>query len=94
MEIPIKIKILDNEYLIKSDDNDIERIHRIAEYVNDKLKENDLTGKGLSEKKVAILAALSIAGDYFHVLKERDELLENIQQKSKIIINSINSSLK
>lgn len=91
---PIKIKILNNEYLIKSDENDIEGIHRIAEYVNDKLKETDNNSKGLSEKKAAILTALNIASDYFQALKERDELLDNIRHRSELLISSINESLK
>ena len=91
---PIKIKILNNEYLIKSEENDIEGIHRIAEYVNDKLKETDNNSKGLSEKKAAILTALNIASDYFQALKERDELLDNIRHRSELLISSINESLK
>ena len=94
MEKPVKIKILNNEYLIKSDENDIEGIHRIAEYVNDKLKETDNNSKGLSEKKAAILTALNIASDYFQALKERDELLDNIRHRSELLISSINESLK
>jgi cell division protein ZapA len=91
---PIKIKILNNEYLIKSDENDIDSIHRIAKYVNDKLKETDNNSKGLSEKKAAILTALNIASDYFQALKERDELLDNIRHRSESLISSINDSLK
>lgn len=91
---PIKIKILNNEYLIKSDENDIDSIHRIAEYVNNKLKETDNNSKGLSEKKAAILTALNIASDYFQALKERDELLDNIRHRSELLISNINDSLK
>ena len=60
MDKPIKIKILDNEYLIKAKEDDIDNVYKIAEYVNEKLKETDENSSGLSEKKAAILTALNI----------------------------------
>ena len=40
MDKPIKIKILDNEYLIRSKETDSDNVYKIAEYVNEKLREN------------------------------------------------------
>lgn len=91
MEKPVKVRILDNEYLIKSEVEDIEEVYRIAEYVNEKVNEIIENSEGLSEKKTAILAALHIASDYFQVLKDRDDLLANIHQRSKALIYSIDS---
>ena len=90
MEKPVKIKILDNEYLIKSEE-DIEKVYEIAEYVNEKAKEINRSSGGLSEKKTIILTALDIANDYFQVLKERDDLLANINQRSKALIYNIDT---
>lgn len=91
MEKPIKIKILDNEYLIKSEDEDIEKVYKIAEYINEKVKEINDKSEGLSEKKAIILTALNIAGDYFQVLKERDDLIDNIRQRSNAMVCNIDS---
>ena len=91
MEKPVKVKILDNEYLIKSDEEDIEKVYRVAEYVNKKIKEINDSSEGLSEKKTAILTALNIAGDYFQALKERDDLLVNIRERSEALIYNIDS---
>jgi len=93
LDKPIKIKILDNEYLIKGKGNDIDNVYRIADYVNEKLKETDENSNGLSEKKAAILTALNIAGEYFQALKERDELQKKIQEKTKSLVLSINDNL-
>jgi cell division protein ZapA len=87
---PIKVKILDQEYLIKSEE-DSEQVYRIAEYVNEKLREIKDNTEGLSEKKVAILAALTIASEYFQLLKERDDLSANIRQRTKTLIYTIDS---
>ena len=94
MDRSIKIKILDNEYLIRSKGNDTENIYKIAEYVNEKLRETDENSSGISEKRAAILTALNIASDYFNVLDERDKLLEEIQNKSQSLISVINSKIR
>ena len=86
----VKVKILDHEYHVKSEE-DIEQVHRIAEYVNEKLREVKENAAGLSEKKTAILTALNIASEYFQLLKERDELLANIQQRTRAMIYNIDS---
>ena len=93
MDRAIKIKILDNEYLIRSKGNDSDNVYKIAEYVNEKLKETDEISSGISEKKAAILTALNIASDYFNLLDERDKLLEEIQKKSQSLISVINSKI-
>lgn len=87
---PVKVKILDQEYLIKSEE-DSEQVSRIAEYVNEKLREIKDNTEGLTEKKVAILAALTIASDYFQLLKERDNLSANIRKRTKTLIYTIDS---
>ncbi len=87
---PVKVKILDQEYLIKSEE-DSEQVYRIAEYVNEKLREIKDNTEGLSEKKVAMLAALTIASEYFQLLKERDDLSTNIRQRTKTLIYTIDS---
>ncbi len=94
MDKPIKIKIQDNEYLIKSKGNDTDNVYKIAEYVNEKLRETDEISKGMSEKRAAILTALNIASDYFRVLDERERLLQEIQNKSQSLISVINSRIK
>ncbi|MFH1351654.1 MAG: cell division protein ZapA [Pseudomonadota bacterium] len=87
---PIKVRILDHEYLIKSD-GDVELIHQIADYVNEKLKEVKEDTERLSEKRTAILAALNIASDYFQLLKEREELITHIRERTNAIIDDIDT---
>ena len=86
----IKVKIYNQEYVIKSDES-AEQLGRIADYVNDKLKEIEDNTEGLSEKKMAILVALNIASEYFLAIKERDELSVNIRQRTEALLNNIES---
>ena len=91
MEQPVKIKILDQEYLVRSQE-DSESVQRIARFVNDKFREIEKNAEGLSEKKTAILAAFHIASDYFQVLKERDSLKENIQRRTRALVDRMESA--
>ena len=82
MEDKVTIKIKDTEYAIRSSD-DREQILKAAEYVDRKLREIDEFKKELSEDRKAILTALDIAGDYFQLIKEKEVLLAEINNRSK-----------
>jgi cell division protein ZapA len=86
----VKVKILDNEYLVRSEEDE-GQVQRIAEYVSQKLSEVRDNTDGLSEKKAAILAALNIASDFLHLRKEHDELLANLRQRARTLIGNIDS---
>ena len=90
MEKPIRIKLLEHEYLIKSDENE-ERVKNIAQYIHEKFGEIKENTEGLSETKTAILAAFDIASEYFHLLKARDDLVENIERRAQTLNSHIDS---
>lgn len=89
---PLRVKIGGQEYQLQSD-GDEEEILRLVEYVNTKLRGTEDPKKGHSEKKMAILAALSIAEDYFHVLRERDELRAKVRSQTEALIRHIDSAM-
>ena len=89
---PVRVRIGGHEYLLQSDGNE-EDILRLADFVNTKLKDAEDPEKGLSEKKTAILAALSIAGDYFQVLRERDELRAKVRSETEALIQHIDAAM-
>ena len=88
MENPIRIRILDNEYLLRSDE-DPEQVNEIAKLVNEKLDEVRKNSGKLSEGKTAILAAFDIASDYVRLLKERDILLRDVQDRCRVMNRQI-----
>ena len=89
---PVKVRIHDQEYLLKSD-GDVKQIEAIADYVNQKLADVQEGSEGLSDRKVAILAALSIAGEYLQIRKEQDEMKGRIRQRTDALISSIDSAI-
>jgi cell division protein ZapA len=92
LEECVRVRILDQEYLVKSEEDD-DRVHEIAEFVNEKLLEIKNNTQGLSDKMTAILAAFHIASDYFQLLKERDEQEKAIQKRAQHLIYEIESAL-
>lgn len=90
MKNPIRIRILDNEYLLRSDE-DPEQVSEIAKLVNDKLDLVRQNSEKLSEGKTAILAAFEIAGDYLRLVKERDILLQDVQDRCRLMNRQIES---
>ena len=90
---PVKIKILDYEYMIKGEE-DLDQVFRIADFVNAKIKEAEECSPGISEKRKVILAALNIASDYFNLLNNQDNKCVDIEQRSKALIYNIDSAIK
>ena len=88
----VRIKIQDREYVVRGSD-EREQILRVAAYVDRKLKEISDSKKGLSVDKTAILAALDIAGDYFQLIKEKEDLLAEVNSRSQRLIQGLNRAL-
>ena len=89
---PVKVFILGQEYLIKSDE-DGELVYKIAAYVNKKVDEIRAESDGLSDKKIAILTALNIASEYFQLLDESEKLSADMHLRMKKIMININDVL-
>ena len=90
MEKVVRVRILENEYLIKSD-VDIEEVERIARFVDDKLREIQSSTNGLSDKNTAILAAFDIANDYFQLQKDESDRLRKLQERVEALNCQIDS---
>ncbi|MBW2001785.1 MAG: cell division protein ZapA [Deltaproteobacteria bacterium] len=92
MDEKITIRIKDTEYAIRGSD-DREQIVKAAEYVDKKLREINEFKKELSEDKKAILTALDIAGDYFQLVKEKEVLLAEINNRSNRLLQRLDLAL-
>ncbi|MCD6306426.1 MAG: cell division protein ZapA [Deltaproteobacteria bacterium] len=90
MKKPIRVRILDHEYLLRSDEDE-ERVEEIAKFVNAKLTEIKNSGPSLSESKAAILAAFYVASDYFQVLEEREALEKRVEERIRALNEQIDS---
>jgi cell division protein ZapA len=88
LEKPVRVRIFDHEYLIKSDEDEA-YVQTIARYVNEKFWEVKEHTEGLSVNRTAILAAFHIASEYFQLQKRYDGLVKDIQSRA----HSLNSQI-
>lgn len=87
----VKIEVFGQEYSIKSDNGDEDHVKRIAQYVNEKIKDILSNTEVTIRLDVAILAALDVAHDYFLLKEDHDKLIEAIESRSKKLIQYIDS---
>ncbi len=88
VEKPVRIKIFDQEYLLQSEIPD-EDINIIARFVNDKFCEIKENMHGISDLKTAILAIFDITREYFEVLQKHDNFEEDVERRTKKVIDKI-----
>jgi cell division protein ZapA len=95
MKNSVRVEILGREYTLKSDEGE-ERVRKVAEYVNEKIKRISENAKTISTLNVAILAAMDIANEFFEFQEGRSNLtrkVEKIEVKSGRLIDMINSKI-
>ncbi len=89
----VKVEIYGSEYKIRGDAAP-EHIQEIAHYVDSKMREvTHETALG-SSLKVAILAALNIAGELFGERDDRNKLLARVEERTEEMARSLVSELE
>ncbi len=71
------VKIMDREYTLVSDDSR-EHMQKVANYVDDKMRETFDGNKKLSTSMIGVLTALNVADELHKALNEKDELERRI----------------
>ena len=75
----ITVTIFEDEYIIA--DPDAQKVQRIAQYVDNKMREIDRQhSSNISTAKLAVLAAMTIADEFMQVVGEQDRLAESAQE--------------
>ena len=83
----VEVHILGQRMSLKADD-DPRHVERIAAYV--KRKVDELSGGGpLSATKLAVLAAINIADDYFRALDEGRAFKREVAARSRALLEEL-----
>ncbi|MBD3368077.1 MAG: cell division protein ZapA [Candidatus Eisenbacteria bacterium] len=88
----VKVEINGSEYRIRGD-ADPEQIREIAHYVDSRMREVASETNLGSSLKVAILAALNIAGELFQEREDRNTLLAVVEEKAEELSQTLESEL-
>lgn len=80
----VEVQILGQRMMLKSSD-DPRHVERLASYVKRKVDEVAAHGP-ISSNKLAVLAALNIADDYFRALDEGREFRREVADRSRELL--------
>ena len=92
MRKDIYVEIVGQRYTIRSDLEE-DYVQRIADYVNERVKEVLQTTKTVDTLNAVILTALNIANDFFRIRNEREEVERWIEDKSGRLLGIIDSQV-
>ncbi len=82
----LKVNIYGTEYPIRGD-ADVDYILKVAEYVDQRMREIDQQLVSKSPLKVAILAALNITDELFRERLDKSELIEKYERKIQELLD-------
>jgi cell division protein ZapA len=88
----IRVNIFGSEYTLRAD-NDSKIVEKIAQYVDEKMRDIDKTQTLKSTTRVAILAALNIAEELFQERIYRKKLVDQLNEESKKLNNELTEVL-
>jgi cell division protein ZapA len=91
-EKTVKVVIFGEEYPIRGD-VDESYILRVADYVDEKMKEIALKSRNKSPNRIAILAALNMAGELIDLKDNQEKSISNVEDRAKNILDLIDSRL-
>jgi len=86
------VEIFGKEYRIKSDGAG-EEIHKIAEYINNELKNLQSSSFAGTQVDLAIMVAFKAANDYFQVQGDLERLQERIEKDAADLSAQIDAKM-
>jgi len=90
---PLRVHIMDKEYLIACPDDEREALFASAEFLTDKMKEIRDTGKIVGADRIAVMAALNMAHELLDQKTVKDDYQLNISQRIRALQNKIDVAL-
>ncbi|MFQ5644459.1 MAG: cell division protein ZapA [Thiogranum sp.] len=90
---PLRVHIMDKEYLIACPDDEREALFASAEFLTDKMREIRDTGKIVGADRIAVMAALNMAHELLGQKTVKDDYQLNISQRIRALQDKIDVAL-
>jgi len=90
---PMRVNILDKEYLIACPDDEREALFASAEFLTGKMKEIRDTGKIVGADRIAVMVALNMAHELLGQKTGKDDYQINISQRIRALQDKIDAAL-
>jgi cell division protein ZapA len=88
----ISIELFGQTYTFKAS-GDVSQVQEVANYVAGQVEKVRGAAEAPSKLDTLILAALNIANDYFDVRRNRQVLIDDIDQRCKVLIEHIDDNI-
>ena len=89
----LNVRFFDNDYIIKTDAEE-DYVQKIASFLESKVKEISNPESPMVVPRSFLLAMLKITDDYFKVERDFEEFKDRAEQRSKRLVQILESSLK
>jgi cell division protein ZapA len=87
-----RIRILEQDFSVSSDSGD-EHVSRVVDYVTGKVEDIRVKTGTTNTLKIAVLAALNIADDYFKLKGSKEDIYGELENKSEELIKLIDDAI-
>ena len=90
---PVRVSILDKEYLISCPDDEREQLYAVVDFVNEKLLEVKGSGNVIGTERIVIMAALNIANELLAYKRQNKDYTESVDSVVKRLQTKIDGVL-
>ena len=94
---PTVVKILDKEYRIACEPDEVEGLRSSAQYLNDQMRQIRDKGSVIGSDRIAVMAALNITHDLIHKTTDSETIsdiiskrIKNLREKVEVALNQTN----
>ncbi len=88
----IKFNFFGQVYELKADDPEVD-VKEVVEYVQGKVREQEISNKGLAPHKMVVLSMLNVGKDYILARHQLKELKETVVSKTSRLVAKIDSAM-
>ncbi len=90
---PLRIQILDKEYLVACPEDEREALFASAEFLSDKMREIRDGGKVVGADRIAVMAALNMAHELLQQRNSKDDYQHHISNRIRALQDKIDLAL-
>ena len=90
---PMRVNILDKEYLVACPDDEREALFASAEFLSKKMKEIRDSGKIVGADRIAVMAALNMAHELLEQKNTKDDYQHTISKRIRALQDKIDVAL-
>lgn len=90
---PMRIHILGKEYLVACPDDEREALFASAEFLTEKMKEIQATGKVVGVDRIAVMAALNMAHELLEQRHSKDDHQFDVSKRIRVLQDKIDVAL-